>query len=563
MADTGRQTQPLVSRQILEKPEWSTVRALYKGMGYSDYDLDRPQIGVFNTFNTGNPGHASLDKVAEYVRRGIWQNGGNPVDVGVIGPCDGIGCGNDGMRFILPSRELIADSVETIARLQHFDGIVLLGSCDKVVPGLLMAAARLDLPAILVNAGPALGGMEFDGRSSDNSSVIEALAMLRDGKITQQQYDELENCSNPTCGSCSFLGTANTMCAVAEAMGMILPGASMIPAVFAQRLRAAQESGRRIVDMVREGLHARCMINREGLENALRLGMAIGGSTNMALHFPAIAKEAQVTFTIDDIDRIGRSTPHLALVYPNGPKNVPDFYQAGGVPAVMKQLLPYLHADAMTCTGRTQGDLLKELPDVTNDMIHDAAHPFHENGSLAVVRGNLAPDGGITKPTAIHPTMLRFTGRAMCFDSEEEATKAIVEHRIEDGTVVVIRYEGPKGGPGMREMVRIMKQLYGQGKALTTAVVTDGRFSGTNNGCFVGHVSPEAAAGGPIAFVRDGDMVTIDIPAGALTVDVSDEEMEERRKNWQPHDHGYHSGYLSRYSRMVGSAAGGAVFEEQ
>ena len=552
----------LCSRGVLDKPEWSSVRALYKGMGYGDYDLDRPQIGIFNTYNSGNPGNANLDKVAEFVRRGVLQAGGNPVDIGAIGPCDGIGCGNNGMRFILPSRELLADSVESIARLQHFDGIVLLGSCDKNVPGLLMAAARLDLPAILVNAGPALGGMFFDGRASDNSSMPEALAMLRDGKITQAQYDELEDRSNPTCGSCSFLGTANTMCAVTEAMGMMLPGSSMIPAVYAERLRSASAAGRRIVEMVTEDLRASKVITKESLENALRLGMAIGGSTNMALHFPAIAREAGVSFTIDDIDRIGRGTPHLANIYPNGPRNVPEFYEAGGVMPVLKHLAPLLNTDALTCTGRTMGQLLEAVVPVENEIIHPLSRPFHENGSLAVVRGNLAPDGGITKPTAIHPSMQVFTGTAMCFDREEDAAKAVNEHRITDGTVVVIRYEGPKGGPGMREMVRIMKQLYGQGKALTTAVVTDGRFSGTNNGCFVGHVSPEAAAGGPIALVRDGDRITIDIPGGQLHLDVPEEELAARRAALVPHDNGCHRGWLSRYSRLVGSAAGGAVLEE-
>ena len=549
----------LKSRDVLQKPEWSSVRALFKGMGYSDYDLDRPQIGVFNTYNSGNPGNFSLKQVAEYAHRGILQAGGNPVDIGVIGPCDGVGCGNTGMHYILPSRELLADSVESIAELQHFDGIVLLGSCDKNIPGLLMAAARLDLPAILINAGPALGGMQFDGRASDNSSMVEALAMLRDGRITQTQYDELENRSNPTCGSCSFLGTANTMCAVPEAMGMMLPGSSMIPAVYAERLRSAEESGRRIVAMVEEGLNARKIISRKGLENALHLGMAIGGSTNMALHFPAIAGEAGLSFSVDDIDRIGRGTPHIANIYPNGPKNVPDFYEAGGVPPVMKHLLPLLHGDALSCTGQTMEQVLSTVPAVENEIIHSLENPFHESGSLAVVKGNLAPEGGITKPTAIHPSMQTFSGTALCFDSEDEATRAVEEHRIPDGTVLIVRYEGPAGGPGMREMVRIMKKLYGQGKALTTAVVTDGRFSGTNNGCFVGHVSPEAAAGGPIALVRDGDRVTIDIPAGSLTVHVSDEELERRRASLLPHDHGRHTGYLARYSALVGSAADGAV----
>ena len=345
----------LRSQSTLAKPEWSSIRALYKGMGYSDYDLDRPLIGIANTWNMANPGHANLRDVSEYVKQGIFQGGGTPVEFGTIGPCDGMGCGNDGMHFILPARDLIANSVETMASINHVDGLVLLGSCDKVIPGLLMAAARLDIPTIIVNGGPAMGGMQFDGRASDNSSMVEALAMLEQGKITQEEYDILENRSNPCKGSCSFLGTANTMCAVTEAMGMCLPGTSMIPAVMAERLRAAQASGRRIVEMVREGLTARKMINSNGIENAVRLGMAIGGSTNMALHFPAIAYEAECDFTMDDMDKIARNTPHIARIYPNGPLNVPDFYDAGGVPAVMKQLSPILKMDAMTCTGRNWG----------------------------------------------------------------------------------------------------------------------------------------------------------------------------------------------------------------
>lgn len=551
-----------ISQSFLKKPEWSSVRALYKAMGYSDHELACPQIGIFNTYNSGNPGHFNLNQVAEYVRRGVLQAGGNPVDVGTIGPCDGIGCGNTGMHYILPSRELIADSVETIAELQHFDGLVLLGSCDKVIPGLLMAAARLDRPTILVNGGPALGGIEFCGRASDNSTMVEALAMLRDGKITQMEYDQLEDFSNPTCGSCSYLGTANTMCAVAEAMGMILPGGSMIPAVFAERLRVAQKSGRQIVELVRSNITARNMINQEGLENALRLGMAIGGSTNMALHFPAIAREANVCFGIDDIDLIGRGTAHIANIYPNGSKNVPEFYKAGGVPLVMKHLESLIHAEAMTCAGVSWREALRDVKPVENEIIHSLQHPFHQNGSLAVVRGNLAPDGGITKPTAIDPSMLIFTGRAMCFDSEEDAADAVEQHRVPDQTVMVIRYEGPKGGPGMREMVRIMKKLYGQGKALTTAVVTDGRFSGSNNGCFVGHISPEAASGGPIAYARDGDWITIDIPDGTLHIDVTEEEFARRRNEGLKEHPLSEKGYLARYARLVGSAAGGAIVGE-
>ena len=551
------------SQETLAQPEWSSIRALYKGMGYSDYDLDRPIIGIANTWNTGNPGHANLNTVSDYVKQGIYQAGGTPVEFGVIGPCDGMGCGNDGMHYILPSRSIIADSVEMMAQINHVDGLVLLGSCDKVVPGLLMAAARLDLPTIFVNGGPALGGMEFEGRASDNSSMVEALAMLEQGKITQEEYDTLENRSNPCLGSCSFLGTANTMCAVAEGMGMCLPGSSMIPAVMADRMRAAQASGRRIVEMVHENLTARKIINHQGIENAVRLGMAIGGSTNMALHFPAIAYEAECEFTMEDLDRIARTTPHIANIYPNGPKNVPEFYEAGGVPAVMKQLLPLLRGDVLTCAGKTWPEVLEKVPAVENEMVHSLEHPFHEWGSLAVLKGNLAPDSAITKPTAIDERMLRFEGTARCFDSEDEATKAVDAQQIAPGTVLVIRYEGPKGGPGMREMVRIMKKLYGQGLALSTAVITDGRFSGSNNGCFVGHISPEASEGGPIAAVKDGDKILIDIEKGLLTLLVPEEELKERMEHLELKAPKNLKGYLKTYSELAESAHSGAIIRNR
>lgn len=551
------------SQQFLSRPVWSSIRALYKGMGYGDYDLSRPMIGIANSWNGANPGHDNLRQVAECVREGILQAGGTPVEFGIIGPCDGMGCGNDGMHYILPARDIIANEVETMVQINHLDGVVLLGSCDKVVPGLLMAAARLDLPAILVNGGPALGGYVFNGRESDNSTMVEALAMLNDGAITQEEYNRLEADSNPSCGSCSFLGTANTMCAVAEAMGMCLPGTSMIPAVMAERRRAARASGRRIVEMVREGLTARKVISRDGLENAVKLGMAIGGSTNMALHFPAIAYEAQCDFTIDDIDRIARSTPHLANIYPNGPENVPAFYRAGGVPAVMKQLLPLLSEKAVTCTGRSWPELLQAVPAVENDIIHSIPNAWHSWGSLAVLRGSLAPNTAVTKPTAIHPDMLRFEGTAACFDSEDQASQAVMAGKIKPGTVLVVRYEGPKGGPGMREMVRLMKLLTGQGLALSTAVITDGRFSGSNNGCFVGHISPEASEGGPIAVVQDGDSILIDVEGGKLELNIPPEELKARLDAFTPPPRPRLSGWLNVYARLSESADKGAIIRNR
>jgi len=547
------------SQKVLRRPEWSHIRALYKAMGYSDYDLERPLIGIANAWNSATPGHYNLNTVSGYVRQGIYQAGGTPVEFGVIGPCDGMGVGNYGMHFCLPARDIIANEVEIMVQVNNLDAIVLLGSCDKIVPGLLMAAARLDIPAIVVVGGPSMGGMEFDGRPSDNSSLSEALGMLQTGKITREEFDRLENESMPGCGSCSFLGTANTMAAVTEAMGMCLPGTAAIPAVTAQRLRAAQSSGRRIVEMVGEGLTARKIINQKGLENALRLGMAIGGSTNLALHLPAIAYEAECDLSVDTVDQISRSTPHIAQIFPAGPKNAPEFHAAGGVPAVMKHLTALLHTDALTCTGRSWGEVLEEIPLIENDIIRSVCAPWHPWGSLGVLRGNLAPDSAITKPAAIPPSMQVFQGRAVCFDSEEDATEAISAGKIKPGSVVVIRYEGPKGGPGMREMVRVMKMLYGQNLALSTALVTDGRFSGTNNGCFVGHVSPEAIEGGPIAAVRDGDAIRIDIPAGTLTLEVSGEEIARRLKDVAPPEKPTPKGYLNVYSRIALSADKGAV----
>ncbi len=552
----------LRSSSVLQGYEWSSVRSLYKGMGFSDYDLNRPLIGIANSWNNANPGHSNLRQVAEFVRQGILQAGGTPVEFGMIGPCDGMGCGNDGMRYILPARGLMANEVETMSELNHFDGIVLLGSCDKVIPGLLMAAARLDIPALICNGGPMLGGIPFDGRESDNSSTVEALGMLQTGQITEKEYRELEDGCCPSIGSCSFLGTANTMCAVTEAMGMALPGSSMVPAVMAERFRFAQASGRRIVDMVRENLTARKIMTRASLQNALRLGMAIGGSTNMALHFPAIAYECELDFSMQDLDGIARSTPHLALIYPNGPGNVPNFYRAGGVPAVMKHLLPLLDPDAVTCLGVGWGAILADEPPVENDIIHSMEHPWHDWGSLAVLQGNLAPDTAITKPTAIHPDMLTFSGKAVCFNSEEDATHAVTSGMIRDGTVLVIRYEGPQGGPGMREMVRIMKLLYGRNLGQTTAVVTDGRFSGTNNGCFVGHVSPEASQGGPIALVEDGDEITIDIPGGLLHVNVPDDVLAARRAAWTKPPCTY-KGYLRHFAQLAESADKGAILKNR
>jgi len=531
-------------------------------MGYSDTDLDRPLIGIANSWNRLVPGHYNLKQIAEYTAQGILQAGGTPVEFGVIAACDGIANGHGGMRYILPSRELIAGSIETMVQAHRLDGIVLLGSCDKIVPGLLMAAARLDIPAILVVGGPAEGGCQFDGRAADTTSISEGLGMLKAGRIDEATYNQLENTVMPSCGSCSFLGTANSMGCVAEAMGMSLTGSATIPATHADRLRSAQHSGRQIVDLVLKGITARRMINRMGIENAIRLTAAIGGSTNVALHLPAIGYDAGVPVPMTLFDELCRSTPHIAKINPAAAANVPDFHRAGGVPAVMKEILPLLHGGALTVSGKTVAENLDNIPPPGDPtIIRSRKDPWSSQGGLAVLRGNLAPDTAVTKPAAIHADMHTFTGKARCFDSEEEANQAILEGKIQAGEVLVIRYEGPKGGPGMREMSTAMKLLYGSGLAMKTAVVTDGRFSGTNNGCFVGHISPEAAEGGPIAAVRDGDIVTIDIPKRNLRLEINDDELQARLSKWQRPPAKITKGFLGIYAKLAASAAEGAILK--
>jgi len=548
------------SAKVLEWPQGGIPRALYKSMGFSDLDLTRPLVGIANTWNRVVPGHYNLNAVSEYVKQGIYQAGGTPVEFGCIAACDGIAQAHAGMHCILPTRDLIAHSVEMMVEAHQFDAVVLLGSCDKIVPGLLMAAARLDIPALVEVGGPMEGGCQFDGRASDITSLTEGLGMLRAGRLDETQLRQLEDQVAPTCGSCSFLGTANTMCCVAEALGMCLPGSSTIPATHAARLRNAQAVGRQIVELVRQGITARRIINRAGIENAFRLGSAIGGSTNLALHIPAIAYEAECgDIDLDALERIAIATPHVAKMNPAAAHNLPDFHAAGGVPATLKELLPLLHGDALTVTGRTVAENLRGQPDGDRRIIRPLGDPWSASGGLAVLRGNLAPRGAITKPAAIAAQQHCFTGRARCFDGEEAAIQAVLDGVVQAGEVVVIRYEGPKGGPGMREMYTAMKLLYGRGLALSTAVVTDGRFSGTNNGCFVGHVSPEAAEGGPLAAVRDGDRITIDIPNRSLNLDVTDAEIAARLREWRRPAPKFTRGYLALYARLAESADQGAI----
>jgi dihydroxy-acid dehydratase len=551
------------SKEILQWPEWALARGLFKAMGYSDYDLARPLVGIANSWNRLVPGHYNLNLVSDYVKQGISQAGGTPVEFGVIGACDGIAQGHAGMHYILPTRDLIANDVEMMVEAHRLDAVVLLGSCDKIVPGMLMAAARLDIPAILVAGGPMAGGCEFDGRAADMTSLTEGLGMLKAGKIDEQTYRQLENCAGPSCGSCSFLGTANTMCCLAEALGLSLTGSATIPAHEADRLRAAQESGRQIVQLIHHGITARQIINRKGIENAIRLNAAIGGSTNAVLHMLALAYEADCDLTVDTFEELSRTTPYIARMNPAAAPNVPDFHKAGGVPAVMKEILSLLHGDSLTVNGKTVAENVAKAQIFDRAVIRNLKEPWSQGGGLAILRGNLAPNTAITKPAAINPEMHTFTGKAHCYDSEEAANQAILDGRVSEGEVVVIRYEGPKGGPGMREMYKAMKLLYGRGLALKTALVTDGRFSGTNNGCFVGHISPEAAEGGPLAVVEDGDLITIDIPNRTLRLHVLDEVIKARLANWRRPEPKFKKGYLALYARLAESADKGAIIRHK
>ncbi len=552
------------SKKILGKPEWCFNRSVFKSLGYSNDDLDKPIIGIANAWNELVPGHANLRQVAEWVRKGIYKAGGTVAEFGVIGACDGTAQGNVGMHFILPSRDLIANDIEVMVEAHQLDAIVLLGSCDKIVPGMLMAAARLDIPAIFLPGGPMLGGVVFDNRKSDLTTMSEALGMLKNSAISEETYEGLEDLCGPTCGSCAFLGTANTMCCLAEALGMSLPGSALIPAVYADRLRIGEETGKAIVNLAKNGVKGKDIITLESLRNAARVLMAIGGSTNGILHLTAVAAEIGISAEemMNVYDCTSETTPQVAKVNPASKYDMEDFYKAGGIPQVMQEIKSLLHLDCRTVTGATTGENLERFRGkfpVNREVIKTMSEPFNALKGLAILKGNLAPDTAVTKPAAIDPSMWKFTGIARVFDSEELAEAAILDGKIEQGDVVVIRYEGPKGGPGMREMYKAMKYIYGMGLAKKTALITDGRFSGTNNGCFVGHISPEAAEGGPLAIVVDGDTITIDIPGKSLQLHVSEEEIASRLKTWKRPKPKFTKGYLGLYTKLASSAASGAI----
>ena len=551
------------SEHILKGLSNQYYRATYKSMGFTTEDLKRPIIGIANAWSECVPGHYNLRQVAQRVKDGIYRAGGTPIEFGVIGGCDGMGQGHDGMHFIMPSRELIANSIESMAQINLFDGLVLLGSCDKIVPGMLMAAARLDIPCIFLPGGPMEGGVEFDGRQADQTSSTEAYGMLSAGKITEAEYVALEDTACPGCGSCSYLGTANTMCALAEALGMTLPDGGTAPATSAARMMKGEETGIKIMELVEKGITARKVLTDGAIRNAIKACLAMSGSTNAVMHLTAIAHEAELDIKVlDEFDSLSRTTPQLAKMNPACKYNVIDFYKDGGVPRLMENLQTLLETDVMTVTAHTLAENIadhKYLYPATGLVNHTMDDPFGFSGGVAVLRGNLAPDTGITKPGAFDKSLHHFEGEAICFDSEEEAEEAILSGKVHEGHVVVIRYEGPKGGPGMREMFKAMKYLYGRGLSKTTALITDGRFSGTNNGCFVGHISPEAAEGGPIAIVHDGDHITIDVDQRSLQLDVPQEEIDRRLAEWKRPTPKYTKGWLGLYSTNAASGAEGAI----
>lgn len=551
------------SEKILRGLGNQYYRATYKSMGFTTDDLQRPLIGIANAWSECVPGHFNLRQVAQRVRDGIYRAGGTPVEFGVMGGCDGMGQGHDGMHYILPSRELIACSIESMAQINLFDGLVLLGSCDKIVPGMLMAAARLDIPCILLPGGPMEGGMVFDGRQSDQTSSTEAYGMLTAGKITEAEYTALEDTACPGCGSCSYLGTANTMCALSEALGMTPPDGGTAPAASAQRLAIAEQAGVQILELVRRQITARKILTESAVRNAVKVCLAMSGSTNAVMHLTAIAREAGLDMDVlEAFDTLSASTPQIAKINPASPWNMIDFHREGGVPRMLEAMGDMLETEAMTVTGRTVAENIaahRYRYSSHGQVIRTVDAPFGYTGGVAVLRGNLAPDTGITKPGAFDKSLHHFEGEAICFDREEDAEAAILDGRVHAGHVVVIRYEGPKGGPGMREMYKAMKYLYGRGLSGSAALITDGRFSGTNNGCFVGHISPEAAEGGPIAIVQDGDPIVIDVEARSIQLLVGQEEIARRLAAWKRPEPKFKAGWLGLYCRLAASGAEGAV----
>ncbi|MGC9966285.1 MAG: dihydroxy-acid dehydratase [Syntrophobacteraceae bacterium] len=539
-------------------------RSLFKAMGYTQVEIDRPLIGVVNSANEIIPGHIHLDRIAEGVKAGVRLAGGTPVEFSTIGVCDGIAMNHAGMRYSLASRELIADSVEVMAMAHPFDALVLIPNCDKIIPGMMMAALRLNIPAILVSGGPMLAG-HVGGKPVDLISVFEGVGALKAGRMSVEELEELEDHACPGCGSCSGMFTANSMNCLAEALGLALPGNGTIPAVTAARVRLAKEAGMRIMELLSTDLKPRDIATRAAFENAIAVDMALGCSTNTVLHVPAIANEAGIGLDLGVFNEISARTPHLCSLRPGGEHFLEDLNAAGGVQAVMKELSRrgLINPAPLTVTGKPVGENLKDVRVLQPDVIRPLENPYHEQGGIAILYGNIAPEGGVVKQSAVAPEMLTRKGRARVFESESDAADAILTGRIVAGDVVVIRYEGPKGGPGMQEMLTPTAAIVGRGLGLDVALITDGRFSGGTSGAAVGHLSPEAAVGGPIALIEEGDEILIDIPNKKLELLVDDATLANRRKEWKPREPRIKTGYLARYARMVTSGSRGAILENE
>lgn len=549
---------------ILDGDDGALKRALYKSMGHSDEQLRRPVIAVVNSYTNATAGHANLNELTEKVLKGIDEAGGVGMVFGTIAPCDGIAEGHLGMRYILAAREVIASSIEVMMRAHRFDGMVLLGSCDKIVPAMLMAAARLDIPAILLNGGPMYPA-EYKGKHWDGNIVTEAIGWKRRGEIDEAEFRHIEDIAEPGPGSCTMYGTANTMCCIAEVLGMSLPGSAMLPAVSGARRDCAFATGQTAVDLVKRGVTARQIMTREAIENAMVYLLASGGSTNAILHLQAIHYEAELGhLPLAAFDEMSHRVPLVASLYPASEYDMIDFWEAGGVPAVEKELVSLLHTGCLTVNGQTKGEWLAGVPRTSRkEVIRTLAIPVRSEAGVAVLHGNLSPLGCVVKPAAVPENLMTFSGPAVIFNSEDEAITAILSGEIKPGSALVLRYEGPKGGPGMPEMYKPMKVLEGMGLADSCALVTDGRFSGSNRGLFVGHISPEASEGGWLALVEPGDIIDIDIPARRLEVRVSQETMDERRERWQPVEKPVPRGFLRLYRRWALPAAQGAVLADR
>ena len=539
-------------------------RSLFNALGLTEEEMNRPLVGIVSSYNEIVPGHMNLDKIVQAVKMGVAMAGGTPIMFPAIAVCDGIAMGHVGMKYSLVTRDLIADSTEAMAMAHQFDALVMVPNCDKNVPGLLMAAARVNVPTVFVSGGPMLAG-HVKGQKRSLSSMFEAVGSYAAGTMTEDDVKEFENKVCPTCGSCSGMYTANSMNCLTEALGMGLQGNGTIPAVYSERIKLAKRAGMKVMEMLEKNIRPRDIMTKEAFMNALTVDMALGCSTNSMLHLPAIAHEAGVELNVDIANEVSARTPNLCHLAPAGPTYMEDLNEAGGVYAVMNELSKknLLNLDCQTVTGKTVGENIKNCINKNPEVIRTIDNPYSQTGGIAILKGNLAPDSGVVKRSAVAPEMLVHEGPARVFDCEEDAIAAIKGGKIVAGDVVVIRYEGPKGGPGMREMLNPTSAIAGMGLGSSVALITDGRFSGASRGASIGHVSPEAAVGGPIALVEEGDIIKIDIPANTLNVDISDEEMAARRAKWQPREPKVTTGYLARYAHLVTSGNRGAILEIQ